>query len=194
MAEKFIAFPYMGTTTPNRDFLINNGVSSVSGYKVGFAGSNNNVSNPVAVCCKVGNSGCVLCVGSGFFVCSAGWNAGSGNFLHSQNISNATNNVNYSYIDNEYLISGDYLSFNSLGDAISDFVSAFDIEGYRNIKYNGTGCILIGDSFLPVGSTAHAYVTPNLGGSISESGITVKRAGADVPFTYANGIITFTVT
>lgn len=191
MAEKFYQYPYGGVTRPSDSFIEEYGEIGVANSKVMFYGENPSVQSPIAVCCKIGSNYAALTVGSGF------------NLIERLNTTTQTANINRSLGDNIYrdsssiqavYINKEYETFSSIQDAVSAFIETFNVEGYRNIKYNGTGCILIGDSFLPVGSTAHAYVTPNLGGSISESGITVKRAGADVPFTYANGVITFTVT
>lgn len=189
MAEKFYQYPYAGTTEPSYNFIMENGVNNVDGSgKVIFYGSSNGVSSPIAVCCMIGSGYQALTVGSVFRIKSSNGNP----------LSMGTAIANNIYRNNggtlTYFIAGEYEPFPNITSAVSAFIDTFNVEGYRNIKYNGTGCILIGDSFLPVGATAHAYITPNLGGSISESGITVKRAGADVPFTYANGIITFTVT
>lgn len=191
MAEKFYQYPYGGTTRPSDSFITQYGETGFNNSKVMFYGSDSSVQSPIAVSCKIGSSYAALTVGAGFnLVEKQGSNAGTTPLSISLG-----NNIYRDYnVSQPYFINKEYLAFASIQDAVSAFIDSFNVDGYCNIKYNGTGCILIGDSFLPVGSTAHAYVTPNLGGSISESGITVKRAGADVPFTYANGVITFTVT
>lgn len=195
MAEKFYQLLYAGIDRPSNSWIIQNGVSmGRAGYKGVFYGANSNVQSPIVVTARItGNYTIGIGVGSGFIVAST-----DGSSSYQQSISsNYGNNIFYFNVSDSpgtFLVAGDYIPFADVNEAIIAFIDSFNVEGYRNIKYNGTGCSLIGDSFLPVGSTAHAYVTPNLGGSISESGITVKRAGADVPFTYANGIITFTVT
>lgn len=195
MAEYFYQYPYGGISRPSNQFIIDNGAASAyNGVHCMFYGQNANIQSPLAVCAVTSSdSTLIITVGSGFY----GVTAGSYNRMHAIDISYGQNIYYYGAEPgdrNYYRINGDYIKFNSVNEAIAKFIEIFDIDGYRNIKYNATGCILIGDSFMPIGSTAHAYVTPNLGGSISESGITVKRAGADVPFTYTNGVITFTVT
>lgn len=196
MAEYFYQYPYGGISRPSNQFIVDNGATSAyTGVSCMFYGQNANIQSPLAVCSVVeeNDKTVIITVGSGFSAVTAGsYSRMTGiETSYGQNIyySNPTPGDRL-----YYRINGDYIKFNSVNEAIAKFIETFDINGYRNIKYNATGCILIGDSFMPIGSTAHAYVTPNLGGSISESGITVKRAGADVPFTYANGVITFTVT
>lgn len=192
MAEKFIQIPYAGTTTPSGSFVNNNGITSAQGHKLMFYGSAGDVPSPIAVGCSVNGAPYTLVLGSGFSIYQTFSN---NNVARTHGINTAVFNGVYEIHDSWYTPRVTSLEpFASLNEAVNAFLSSFDIEGYRNIKYTGTGCILVGDSFLAVGATAHAYVTPNLGGSISSQNISVKRAGADVPFTYSAGIITFTVT
>ena len=188
----FLQLPYVGTNW-NDTAATNAGVRNKNNTAyVGFYGSNANTPNPVCAACLVGtgSSYYTITVGSGFKTAYTN-NSGSYNGM---DVRYLTTDIyrNQSSVSGTYVPAGTYEPFSSVAEAIQAFIQQFEVEGYRNIRYTGNGCIVTGPTFVRQGSSVTAYVTPNIGGNVIASGISVTHNGSPVSFQYNAGILTFT--
>ena len=187
----FLQLPYVGTNW-NDTAATNAGIRNKrdTGY-VGFYGSNANTPNPVCAGCLVGSDNYyTITVGSGFTAKYTG-SSGSYNAMNSQYL-NTDIYKNGSSVNGAYVPAGTYEAFSSIAEACQAFIQQFEVEGYRNIRYTGNGCIVTGPTFVRQGSSVTAYVTPNIGGNVIASGISVTHNGSPVSFQYNAGILSFT--
>lgn len=188
----FLQLPYVGTDW-NDTAATNAGVRNKgnTGY-VGFYGSNPNTPNPVCAACLVGTGASfyTITVGNGFTTRYTG-SSGGYNSMGTQYL---TTDIyrNQSTVGSSYVPAGTYETFSSIAEACQAFIQQFEVEGYRNIRYTGNGCIVTGPTFVRQGSSVTAYVTPNIGGNVIASGISVTHNGSPVSFQYNAGILTFT--
>lgn len=98
----------------------------------------------------------------------------------------------FPHTTNDYTV--DYPEpFETVQAAYEQLSNSVAPEGFRNIRYNTTGAIVTGSSYLKVGDTATVIVSPNIGSTVTANNIEVIQAGNKIPFTYSNNKITFTV-
>lgn len=82
--------------------------------------------------------------------------------------------------------------FDSVADIITAFYESSPPEGSFNISYSIQNGSVVGPTWTSPGAGVTAYVTIKPGFSLTQQDITVTRNGASIPFTYANGTLTFT--
>lgn len=82
----------------------------------------------------------------------------------------------------------DYDPYSSLDEAIADILS----EDYCTIGYDSGVSAVAGPKLVLEGSTVTAYVTAPSGVTVTESDISISKNGTTLPFTYSNGVLTFT--
>ena len=83
--------------------------------------------------------------------------------------------------------------FANVQEAFQQLSNSAAPEGFRNIRYNVTGAIVTGPSYLVVGDTATINVSPNIGSTVTANNIEVIQGSNKIPFTYSNNKIVFTV-
>lgn len=81
-----------------------------------------------------------------------------------------------------------YEPYDSLNEAIADILS----ESYSTIQYISGASVVAGPKLVANGSEVTAYVTSPRGVTVTDSDISITKNGVTVPFTYSNGVLTFT--
>ena len=189
MAE-YVIVPFFGTTRPAYDNVVQNGVPTRGGGHVGCYNRNGSQS-PLFGFYLGGTYSTYMSLSPGYkFVYSSDSN-GETAVSSPVSVSGMTIYVwNYSPPNQVQAVAN--VDTITLQRAYEIMVTSTPPEGSMNIKYAIKNGSVIGSTWTPPGGSVTAYITMNPGFSLKSQDISVTRNGNAIPFSYSNGVLTFT--
>ena len=190
--SKYAIVPYLGTSAPSNQDIQSNGIDgAIEGTKIACYNANGN-SSPLFVFRIVTGSTEITY----YISLSSNYNITYALGRHTA-IANSTtvSQVIYYYGHSSgYDISPDVVTETvaSLAEAISIVANTQPPTGSFNIKYSIQNGFISAPSWIAPGGNVIGYITMNAGFTLTQQDITVTRNGASIPFTYSNGVLSFT--
>lgn len=198
--DRFLVLPFMGTSVPTVNMLVENGIAINTGVYWGCYNPSGNTS--YVVISTLGSGGintetCAITPTSGYRIAYAASNstvttreisyvvvAGSHNYY--------TYNTGFGSSGTYPVAFGAVGKFPNLNSAVLAASKLSPPEGSMNIKYAIQNGSVIGPSWIAPGGNVTSYVTMQAGFSLTQQDISVTRNGTAIPFAYSNGVLTFT--
>lgn len=184
--------PYMGTTQPSALTLHEFGFKA-KGADVGCFGASN-----YAVCVGQIRNGNTVYISYGvMYIAYARFGSDTSESDLRTNAYSVTSPAGTIYYNSNIISNWVYYvespdPFDSVADIITAFYESSPPEGSLNISYSIQNGSVVGPTWTSPGAGVTAYVTIKPGFSLTQQDITITRNGVSIPFTYANGTLTFT--
>ena len=190
--SKYVVVPYLGTSLPSQQDIQANGIDgNVEGRKIVCYRPSGNESPLFAFRVSKGDT-----ENTYYISLSKNYNIAY-EVSHHTMISRSTtvSQVTYYYdYGSGYGISHDVVTETvaDLDEAISIVANTQPPTGSFNIKYSIQNGFISAPSWIAPGGNVIGYITMNAGFTLTQQDITVTRNGTSIPFTYSNGVLSFT--